>query len=171
VNLLSVSTMGGPATSIGLSSVEGLINGLLSALGGVLNTVVNPQLNTVAAATTNVAADGRSGSAEASDLKLNLLDGLVVLNLGDAKVAASSVAAVPAVVTSPAAVTPVTPAAAPIVPAAAVVPGVTTVHTGEFWSGSLPIVLMSGMALAGLTMIGRRRIFSVARSILPRRRR
>jgi hypothetical protein len=48
------------------------------------------------------------------------------------------------------------------------------VHTGEFWSGTLPIVLLVGMGLAGALLIGRRRILSVARSIninpLTRRR-
>jgi hypothetical protein len=52
------------------------------------------------------------------------------------------------------------------------VPGVTSVHTGEFWAGPLPIILLSGMGLAGMLLIGRRRIFSVARSLplITRRR-
>ena len=45
------------------------------------------------------------------------------------------------------------------------VPGVTTVHTGEYWSGTLPIILMAGMGLAGLLLIGRRRVASLARSL------
>jgi hypothetical protein len=52
-----------------------------------------------------------------------------------------------------------------------VVPNVTTVHTGEFWSGTLPIILLAGMALAGALLIGRRRILTAARSINPLTRR
>jgi hypothetical protein len=49
---------------------------------------------------------------------------------------------------------------------------VTLVHTGEFWAGPLPIILLSGMGLAGMLLIGRRRIFSVARPLplITRRR-
>jgi hypothetical protein len=126
---------------------------------------------------TNVSADGRSGSATSADLNLSLLGGLVVLDLGDAHVAASSTAATPAVTTSAATVTPAAAAPAPVTAAAttpapaATVPGVTTVHTGEFWAGTLPIILMAGMGLAGIMLIARRRIFSVARSLTPFTRR
>ena len=47
----------------------------------------------------------------------------------------------------------------------------TSVHTGEFWAGPLPIILMVGMGLGGLMLIGRRRIASVARSLSPLARR
>jgi hypothetical protein len=50
------------------------------------------------------------------------------------------------------------------------VPNVTTVHTGELWSGSRPVIL-AGMGLAGALLIGRRRIVAVARSINPLTRR
>ena len=49
-------------------------------------------------------------------------------------------------------------------------PGVTTVHTGEYWAGTLPIILMGGMGLAGLLLIGRRRVASLARSLSSNRR-
>jgi hypothetical protein len=52
-----------------------------------------------------------------------------------------------------------------------VVPNVTTVHTGELWSGSLPVILLAGMGLAGALLIGRRRIVAVARSFNPLTRR
>jgi hypothetical protein len=52
-----------------------------------------------------------------------------------------------------------------------VVPGVTTVHTGEFWAGTLPIVLSAGMALSGLALIGRRRIVSTVPAALHHSRR
>jgi hypothetical protein len=48
---------------------------------------------------------------------------------------------------------------------------VTTVHTGEFWAGPLPIVLMAGMGLAGLLLIGRRRVASFTRSLTSSNRR
>jgi hypothetical protein len=47
------------------------------------------------------------------------------------------------------------------------VPNVTAVHTGEYWAGPLPIVLLAGMGLAGLALIGRRRIASAARTLHP----
>jgi hypothetical protein len=48
---------------------------------------------------------------------------------------------------------------------------VTTVHTGEYWAGTLPIVLMAGMGLSGLLLIGRRRVASLARSLSSSNRR
>jgi hypothetical protein len=78
---------------------------------------------------------------------------MIVHNVGGATVTAQHTA-------------PVTKAAV-----APVVPGVTTVHTGEFWRGALPIVLAAGMALTGLALIARRRVVSLARAVLhtPRR--
>ena len=86
------------------------------------------------------------------------------LEVGDVSVSGSSTVATPAVATSPAAgpATPATPG---------VVPNVTSVHTGEFWAGTLPIVLMAGMGLAGILLIGRRRIAAVARALYPISRR
>jgi len=51
------------------------------------------------------------------------------------------------------------------------VPDVTSVHTGEYWAGTLPVVLMAGMGLAGLALIGRRRIASALRLFNPTLRR
>ena len=98
-------------------------------------------------------------------------DGLIGLDLGTTTVSASSTTATPAVATSPN-TSPATPAAAPA-PAStpAVVPNVTSVHTGEFWAGTLPIILVAGMGLAGLLLIGRRRLASFARSLNPTNRR
>jgi hypothetical protein len=107
-------------------------------------------------------------------LNVGLLTGLmggIGVNVGDVSVSGSATTATPAVTaakTSPAA--PATPAAAPAA-APAVVPNVTTVHTGEFWSGTLPVILLAGMGLAGALLIGRRRILTVARSINPLTRR
>ncbi|HEY2215098.1 MAG TPA: hypothetical protein VGH31_08590, partial [Acidimicrobiales bacterium] len=147
-------------TTIALPDLSTLLSNLLSSLGSAL---VNPQLTTIAESATSLDAAAQNGSAESADLKLNLLGGLVSLGLGDAKVTASTATAAPLVVTSPAVVA--TPAAA-VVPTAAVVPNVTTIHTGEFWAGTLPIFLVSGMGLAGILLIARRRVFSVARSMV-----
>jgi hypothetical protein len=51
------------------------------------------------------------------------------------------------------------------------VPNVTSVHTGEYWFGTLPIVVLSGMGLAGLALIGRSRIASAIRLFNPTLRR
>jgi trimeric autotransporter adhesin len=160
--VLSVTPAGSAPTGISVPDLSGVITNLLNTLG--VSALIDPTLTTVAESSTTLAPDQKSGSAEAADLKLDLLGGLVVLNLGDAKVTAGSPAATTAVATAAAPVTP--PAiAAPAAPAA--VPGVTTVHTGEFWAGSLPIVLVSAMALSGLILIARRRLFGAARSIIP----
>jgi hypothetical protein len=152
--LLSISVAGGAPTTIALPDLESVLQTVLGAVG--LSGVIDPQLSVVPSST-SLSADQRSGTATSADLGLNLLGGVVSLDIGDATVSASSVAAAVAV-------TP-TPAAAP----AAVVPGpsATTVHTGEFWAGSLPIVLLSGMGLAGLMLIARRRLISAARSLTP----
>jgi hypothetical protein len=104
-------------------------------------------------------------------LNLGLLaavEGGIGLNVGDVSVTGSSTVATPAVATAPATATP-----APAVPVAApaAVPNVTSVHTGEYWAGTLPIILMAGMGLAGLMLIGRRRIASFVRSFNPTNRR
>ncbi len=91
---------------------------------------------------------------------LSALEGGIALNVGDVSVTGTSTNATPAVATSPAA--PAAPVAA-AAPAPAAVPDVTTVHTGEYWAGTLPVILLAGMGLAGLLLIGRRRIASLAR--------
>ena len=88
------------------------------------------------------------------------------MSVGDVSVTGSSTVATPAVATSPATAIP---AAAPVTPAA--VPGVTTVHTGEFWAGTFPIILIGGIGLAGLLLIGRRRVAALARSVSSHSRR
>ena len=98
-------------------------------------------------------------------LDLGLLSALqdgIGLDLGDVSVTGSSTA--PGVATSPATTGP-----APAAPAA--IPNVTSVHTGEFWAGTLPVVVMAGAGLAGLVLIGRRRIAALARSLTPTNRR
>ena len=98
-------------------------------------------------------------------LNLGLLSGLMGglgLNVGDVSVSGSATAATPAVATVAG------HAAQPRAPRSpAAVPNVTTVHTGEYWSGTLPIILLAGLGLAGLLLIGRRRIVALARSLYP----
>jgi hypothetical protein len=106
-----------------------------------------------------------AGSAQAGDVELDLLTGIsggVDLNLVTSQTSADGA---PAAVTAAAAgsAAPATPVAT----APSVVPNVTSVHTGEFWAGPLPIVLLVGMGLTGLILITRRRIASVARTVLP----
>jgi hypothetical protein len=99
-----------------------------------------------------------SGSAQAGSVELNLLTGIsggIHLDLASSRTSADDA---PAATTIAA---PVTQAAAPPVP------NVTTVHTGEFWAGPLPIILLAGMGLAGLVLVARRRITSSARTLFP----
>jgi hypothetical protein len=123
----------------------------------------------------DMSAPGASAHALVSTANVNgLLTGLmggIGLFVGDVSASGSATTATPpatvtAAKTSPAAAPAAAPATAP-----AVVPNVTSVHTGEFWSGPLPIILLVGMGLAGALLIGRRRILSVARSINPITRR
>lgn len=168
--ILQVSTGSGVPTIITLPALTTLLNQLLSALnvGGLLNNLVGPNFRVFGGSTTQ-SADKTSATATSGILDLSLLNGLVNLNFGDVSASGSSTTAavvhtLPA--TTPPAATP--PAAAPVVPAAAV-PNVTTVHTGEFWSGWAGPTLLGGMALAGLALVTRRRIFSVARALLAQR--
>jgi hypothetical protein len=121
---------------------------------------------------------GTSTSVTGGEVNVNLLPAIAAaaggpllgLKVNDVTASASSASATPASTgptTSPTHNTPqATPAATPAAPAApAAVPNVTSVHTGEFWAGTLPIILMIGMALAGSLLIGRRRVLAFARSL------
>ncbi|HEX4127673.1 MAG TPA: hypothetical protein VHX67_08875 [Acidimicrobiales bacterium] len=177
--LASYSTSGSLPTFVNITQLTSLVNQILSqvgassalgsALGSLLTGIIDytPDGNLL---TCDTSAPGTTASAKVGVLNLGLLAALqggIGLNVGDVSVTGSSTNAVPAVATSPGAAPAATPAAAP-----APVPGVTTVHTGEFWAGTLPIILMAGMGLAGLLLIGRRRVASLARSLSsPIRRR
>jgi hypothetical protein len=167
--LLSVTTGGGVPSIITAPDLTSLLNNLLNSLnlGGALSGLIDPTLTKVFAAETTTSPDGTSATATSADLDLSLLGGNLTINLGDAKASGSSTTAVPAVKTL-AATTPAAPAAAPAAPAAAV-PNVTTVHTGEFWSGGLAVILLSVMGLGGLALVSRRRLFSAAHAIAARR--
>ncbi len=170
--LVSYSTSGSLPTFVNISQLTSLVNQILaqagassalgSALGSLLTGIIDytPGGNLL---TCDTSAPGSTASAKVGVLNLGLLSALqggIAVLVGDVSVTGSSTVATPAVATSPATATP---AAAPVTPAA--VPGVTTVHTGEFWAGTLPIILIGGMGLAGLLLIGRRRVASLARSL------
>jgi hypothetical protein len=152
-----------------LGQLSSTLDQLTAALSSLIGQLINYQTpgNLLNCQTSGA---GPKASANVGVLNVGLLTGLmggIGVNVGDVSVSGSATSATPATEAA------VTPAAAPAA-APAVVPNVTTVHTGEFWSGTLPIVLLVGMGLAGALLIGRRRILSVARSIninpLTRRR-
>jgi hypothetical protein len=172
--LVSYSTSGSLPTFVSVTQLTSLVNQILaeagassalgSALGSLLTGIIDytPDGNLL---TCDASAPGTTASAKVGVVNLGLLGALqggIGLNVGDVSVAGTSTNATPAVATSPA--TPATPAAV-AAPAPAAVPNVTSVHTGEFWAGTLPIILMAGMGLAGLLLIGRRRVASLARSL------
>jgi len=168
--VLTITALGGAPTTSPLTELSSVVNGLLSSLGAALPAGDAPVLAVTPAAST-VASDGHSGSAHSADLDLNLLGGLVTLEVGDATVTATdtpATTATAAALTTATTTTTAAPAAVTVAaPTAAPVGGVpTAVHTGEYWAGTLPIVLLSGMAAAGLLLIGRRRIAAVARSLV-----
>ncbi len=180
--LVSYSTNGSLPTFVNIAQLNALVNQILStlgssgsalssALGSLLTGIIsyNPDGNLLTCSTSD---PGTTADAKVGVLDLGLLTGLmggVGLDVGDVSVSGTST--VPAVATS-ASTTPAATPAAPVAAAApAAVPNVTSVHTGEFWAGTLPIILMAGMALSGLLLIGRRRIASVARSLHPTARR
>jgi hypothetical protein len=171
-NILSLGSLTSTLNNL-LGQLSTTLDGLTSALSTLIGDLIDYQTpgNLL---TCDTSAPGPTASASVGVLNVGLLTGLmggVGLNVGDVSVSGSATTAAPAVQTA-AATTPAAPAAAPAAAApASSVPNVTTVHTGEFWSGSLPIILLSGMGLAGIMLIGRRRIFSVARSMNPIARR
>jgi hypothetical protein len=109
------------------------------------------------------------GSATASGLTIDALQGLGAGSTGTdggldvqlASAASTATGTAPAVATAAAPVTPTTAAVVPVA-TAPVVPGVTTVHTGEFWSGPLPIALLGVALLAGIGLVARRRLAGFA---------
>ncbi len=175
--VVSYSTNGSLPTFVSITQVDDLVSQVLQTLGGTghalagaLSTLLggvftyDPSGNVL---TCDTSAPGTTASAKVDVLNLGLLSGLMgglALNVGDVSVTGSSTAATPAVATSPASAQPA--AASP-----AAVPNVTSVHTGEYWAGPLPIVVMIALGLAGLLVIGRRRVVALARSLSPFARR
>jgi hypothetical protein len=138
-------------------------------LGSLLDQLLNFQPDGVLSCTPSTSNGGTAGSATADSIDLNLAPAVSLLSLDLGNVSASASTTTPT--TSSSNAIPVSSPATPAASAPAVVPNVTTVHTGEYWAGTLPIVLMAGMGLAGILLIGRRRILSVARSVNPITRR
>jgi len=136
-------------------------------LGTMLDQLLNFQPDGALNCTPSTTSGGASGTANADSVDLDLAPAvnLLSLDLGNVDASASTKSVAPGIVTSPS----VTPSPTPAAPAA--VPNVTGVHTGEFWAGPLPIVLLAGMGLAGLTLIGRRRIATAVRTLHPITRR
>ncbi|MHB8219388.1 MAG: hypothetical protein ACYDHU_03580 [Acidimicrobiales bacterium] len=132
-----------------------------------------PLETTVAAGSGSATPGSGKGSASATGISIDALpsvgagatgtDGGLKIVLGAATTSATG--AVPA---TTAAVTPTTaPPAAPATttPATATVPGATTVHTGEFWSGTLPLVLFGLSLLVGLGLVARRSLWRLLHSM------
>ena len=182
--LVSYSTNGSLPTFVNITQLNALVNQILStlgssgsalssALGSLLTGIIsyNPDGNVL---TCDTSDPGTTASAKVGVLNLGVLSGLmggVGLDVGDVSVTGSSTVSTPGrdhgcrhrhAGGGHAAGRTRRPAA---------VPDVTTVHTGEYWAGTLPIILMAGMGLAGIMLIGRRRIASVVRTFNPITRR
>ncbi len=178
---VSYSTNGSLPTFVNIAQLNSLVNQVLStlgsrgsalssALGSLLTGIIsdNPDGNLL---TCDMSDPGTTASAKVGVVNLGVLSGLmggVGLNVGDVSVTGSSTVSSPAVTTSAATATPVAVTASP---APAAVPDVTSVHTGEYWAGTLPVILMAGMGFAGVMLIGRRRIAAAARTLNPITRR
>jgi hypothetical protein len=175
--LIQVTVDNGTPNLVSLQPLGTALNQLLGALEATaLQPLLDALLTVPAPGVLNcddpTGNDSTNSSVSGGIANVELLPvagtgGLVGLAVNDVSASASATTDSASPTAAPAA-TPV--ATAPAVtatpaPAAATVPGVTSVHTGEFWAGTLPIILLSGMALAGMLLIGRRRILSVARSL------
>jgi hypothetical protein len=147
------------------STIEEVLTQLgATPLGTVIDQLLNFKPDGVLSCTPGTTAGGTSGTATADSVDLNLAPAVNLLSLDLGNVDASvSPAATSGVATSPSE----TQGPPPAVVSAPPVPNVTSVHTGEYWAGPLPIVLMTGMGLAGLALIGRRRVAAAARSLHP----
>jgi hypothetical protein len=174
---VSYATNGSLPSFVTVTQIGALLNQILQGLGSAgtaLSSALQSLLGDIVTydptgnvLTCETSAPGTSASATVGVLDLGLLRGLVggiTLDAGDVRVSGSTTAATPAVATAPA-TSPATPAAA------GVVPDVTSVHTGEYWAGTLPIVLIAGMGLAGLLLLARHRVAAAGRTLLSSSRR
>jgi hypothetical protein len=129
-----------------------------------------PLQTTVAVGAGSATSGSGKGSATASGLTIDAVQGLGAGSTGTdggldvqiASAASTATGTAPAVATAAAPVTPPTAAVVPAAAPAPAVPGVTTVHTGEFWSGPLPIALLGLALLTGLGLVARRRLAGLA---------
>jgi len=126
-----------------------------------------PLETTVAVGSGSATPGSGKGSASATGISIDALpsagagatgtDGGLKIVLGAATTSVTG--AVPAVTAA------ATPTTAPPAPVTATVPGATTVHTGEFWSGTLPVVLFGLSLLVGLGLVARRRLWNLLHSM------
>jgi hypothetical protein len=183
--LLQVTVDNGTPNLVSLRALGTALNQLLaqleaSALAPLLDALIAVPAPGILNCDSPVTSDGGTSTSVVGGIaNADLLpaESLVGVAVNDVSASASANTSSSAPATSPSSTPTATPAAAPAAspaaapaaaaPAASTVPGVTSVHTGEFWAGSLPIILLTGMGLAGLMLIGRRRVFSVARSLTP----
>ena len=120
-----------------------------------------PLASTISVGSSNTTQGPGSATATAQGVVLSLLTGLpgggITIDLASSNASVTGVA-LAAAVTPPAAPSAAAPAApaAPAPPAGAPIAGVTAVHTGEPWGGSLPIIALA--LVAGLGLIYRRRL-------------
>jgi hypothetical protein len=183
--LIQVTVNNGTPNLVSLQALGTALNQLLSQLEATaLQPLLDALLQVPAPGILNCEApvgSGNTTSVTGGEANLVLLPvagvgGLIGLHVNNVTASASSTSATPPgnPATSPAQTPGAKPAANPVAaPAApAAVPNVTSVHTGEFWAGTLPIILMIGMALGGSLLIGRRRVTAVARNLstIARRR-
>ena len=144
----------------------------------------------LAAGSASATPGAGKGSAAATGVSIDALSGLgatgssgggvdVVLGTLTTSATGATPAAAPAAATPttapPAAVvaattgatTTTTPAPAAASTAAAPVTGATTVHTGEFWSGALPLVLFGLAMLGGLGLVARHQLSRLIHHVTP----
>lgn len=123
-----------------------------------------PLQTTVAAGSGTATSGAGKGSASADGVTIDALQGIgastptgtnggVGIDLTSSSATATGTAPVVTTVAS-------TPPPAPVVT------GATTVHTGEYWAGSLPILLLGLSMFLGLALIARRRLLLVAHHMI-----
>lgn len=125
-----------------------------------------PLQTTVAAGAATTSPGTGKGAATAKGVEIDLAQGVgatggtgtggILLDLGASTVSASA-APTPATAASTSQTAPSPPPAS----APATLAGATTVHTGEPWSGPLPLALVTLSLLAGLGLVARRRLSSL----------
>jgi hypothetical protein len=117
-----------------------------------------PLASTISVGSSTTTQGPGSATASAQGVVLSLLTSLpgggITIDLASSNASVTG-AALAAAVTPPAAAPAAAPAA-PAPPAGAPIAGVTAVHTGEPWAGSLPLVALA--LVAGLGLIYRRRL-------------
>jgi hypothetical protein len=132
-----------------------------------------PLASTIAVSSGTTTQAAGSASATSHGVTLDLLTGVpggpvtIDLATGTASVGGVAPAAVVPATTPPAPAAVVTPAPAPA-PAPAVVPGVTIVHTGEPWAGSLPLVFAALALALGSLLVWRRRVVATVGRVAHR---